>query len=34
MPEEVIVVLKVITRGVEIVGAGLLILGFVVATVR
>ncbi len=34
MPEQVIEVLKFITRGLEITGAGLLALGFVVATVR
>jgi uncharacterized membrane protein len=34
MPDEVIEVLKVITRGLEIVGAGLLVLGFIVTTVR
>ena len=34
MPDEVIEFLKVITRGLEIVGAGLLVLGFVIATLR
>ena len=34
MPEAVIAVLKVITHGLEIVGAGLLVLGFIVATLR
>ena len=34
MPDPVIEVLKLITRGLEIVGAGLLVLGFVIATGR
>ena len=34
MPNEVIEVLKVITRSLEIVGAGLLVVGFVVTTYR
>ena len=34
MPEAVIAVLIVITHGLEIVGAGLLVLGFIVATLR
>jgi uncharacterized membrane protein len=34
MPDMVIEVLKAITRGLEIVGAGMLVLGFVVTTFR
>jgi uncharacterized membrane protein len=34
VPDQVIELLKVITRGLEIVGAGLLVLGFVVTTLR
>ncbi len=34
MPDQVIEILKLITRGLEIVGAGLMVLGFVIATVR
>ena len=34
MPDEVIELLKVITRSLEIIGAGLLVVGFVVTTYR